>query len=175
MRGITAELGREQKRRKKVDGRRVERPTELHGRDDLNDAPNLNTSQPCLLDFICFKMADESLDMVNCIGILKGLAFNSTSSDKESITLAAVLLCIPEGCHCVDLSLYKVQRYLLIPSPALIGVSHHRRQKLTWTPANSVPPPPALTTCNSSLSISAAVASAKGPPPPLLNGRRRLC
>jgi len=60
------------------------------------------------VDYICFKIPDESLDLINCIGILRGFACDSSSIQKGFSSLEAVLLCIPEGYHCVDLSLYKV-------------------------------------------------------------------
>lgn len=65
-------------------------------------------SQHNLTDYMCFKIPDGSLDMINYIGILRGFAYDSDSIKKGCTSLEAVLLCIPKGYHCVDLSLYKV-------------------------------------------------------------------
>ncbi|XP_020574518.1 anaphase-promoting complex subunit 4-like [Phalaenopsis equestris] len=81
---------------------------------DFSYVTNRETSQPCLLDYICFRIPDELLDSANCIGILKGLTCHSSSTDKGPTSIAAVLLRIPEGFQCVDLSLYKENQLILL-------------------------------------------------------------
>ncbi|KAG0473509.1 hypothetical protein HPP92_015366 [Vanilla planifolia] len=84
--------------------------------DELVGASNCYTSQSCLVDYISFRIPDESLDMVNCLGILKGLACRSTSIDKGLASISAVLLSIPRGYHCVDISFYKEKQLILLLS-----------------------------------------------------------
>lgn len=87
---------------------------------DLKDVYNFN-SIPRILYHICFRIPDESLDLVNCIGILKGFSCNSNSIGKETTSLTAVLLCIPEGYRCVDLSLYKENQLCLLLTESIFS------------------------------------------------------
>lgn len=71
---------------------------------------NLDSTPHDLVDYICFRIPDESMDLTNCIGIIRG-STNTSSSIKDGNSAGAVLLCIPDGYHCIDLSLYKVVKY----------------------------------------------------------------
>lgn len=84
-------------------------------KDNLHTASGNHVSQHNLVDYICFKIPDESLDMVNCFCILRGFANDSSRSfQKRSSSMEAVLLCIPEGYDCVDLYLYKDEQVVLL-------------------------------------------------------------
>lgn len=62
-----------------------------------------------LIDYISFRIPDDSFsNLTNCIGMARGLMHDLGSIEKGFTSLEAVLLCIPGGYHCVDLSLYKV-------------------------------------------------------------------
>uniref|UniRef100_A0A1D1Z2S3 Anaphase-promoting complex subunit 4 n=4 Tax=Anthurium amnicola TaxID=1678845 RepID=A0A1D1Z2S3_9ARAE len=63
-----------------------------------------------LVDFICFKIPHDSLNMSNSIGITKGFTTHSGSTSS----LEAVLIRIPNGYKCVDLSPYKDGQIVLL-------------------------------------------------------------
>lgn len=44
----------------------------------------------------------------------------SNNSIEESASLEAVLLSVPDGYHCVDLSLYKVKNYVFFSLPLIL-------------------------------------------------------
>ncbi|XP_020541301.1 anaphase-promoting complex subunit 4 isoform X2 [Jatropha curcas] len=82
------------------------------------DSQSVSSNQTCqhdLIDYICFQVPNEpSSDISNCIGIMRGFT-NDPSSLKESYTsLEAILLSIPAGYDCVDLSLYKDTQIVLL-------------------------------------------------------------
>lgn len=65
-------------------------------------------------DYISFQVPDEAFpDIQNCIGIAKGFKQNSNNQTNDYTSLEAVLLSVPSGYHCVDLSLYKVNTHSL--------------------------------------------------------------
>lgn len=77
----------------------------------LQDA--VSTYQTCerIIDYISFRIPDESFSALpNCIGIVRRFMHNHGQDSVEMghNSLEAVLLCAPDGYHCVDLSLYKV-------------------------------------------------------------------
>ncbi|XP_020676580.1 anaphase-promoting complex subunit 4 isoform X3 [Dendrobium catenatum] len=114
-------------------------PTSIsYYKDDFDAVSNCETSLPCLLDYICFRIPDESLHMANCIGILKGLTCNSRSTDKGSTSLAALVLHIPEGYRCVDLSLYKENQLILLLSES-ISVENLGQSWMMMLQMNSLP------------------------------------
>jgi hypothetical protein len=59
-----------------------------------------------LTDYICFKIPDGSLNLRNCIGVIKD--FCNSRSTISTPLLSGFLLRIPDEYECVDLSLYKV-------------------------------------------------------------------
>ncbi|XP_031391478.1 anaphase-promoting complex subunit 4 isoform X1 [Punica granatum] len=67
-----------------------------------------------LIDYISFQIPDESLDIGNCIVILRGLMNAPGSRSRGENSLEAILLCIPDGYYCVDLSLYKESQIVLL-------------------------------------------------------------
>ena len=62
------------------------------------------------MDFISFQIPDESFsNIANSIAIVRGFTHDSSSGKKGYTSLEALLLLVPDGYHCVDLSLYKVE------------------------------------------------------------------
>lgn len=82
--------------------------------ENLRSASGSHGSHHNLVDYICFKLPDGSLDMVNCVCILRGFTNDSSSIQKGFSSLEAILLCIPGGYDCVDLSLYKDEQVVLL-------------------------------------------------------------
>lgn len=74
------------------------------------DASTHHASHHRLVDYICFRIPDKlSSDIPSRIGIARGFMHDSSCIEKGNTSLEAVTLCIPQGLHCVDLSLYKVR------------------------------------------------------------------
>ncbi|XP_021672167.1 anaphase-promoting complex subunit 4 isoform X3 [Hevea brasiliensis] len=73
------------------------------------------TGQHGLVDYTCFQVPKEpSSNISNCIGIMRGFMCDSRSSKNSHTSLEAVLLSIPAGYDCVDLSLYKDTHIVLL-------------------------------------------------------------
>lgn len=71
--------------------------------------------QQSFTDYISFRIPDESYpDTSNCIGIVRGFMHDLSSIKKGYTSLEAVFLCVPQGYHCVDLSLYKESQIVLL-------------------------------------------------------------
>ncbi|KAM0874715.1 hypothetical protein ACQ4PT_037261 [Festuca glaucescens] len=72
---------------------------------------------PCsysLTDYICFKIPDGSLNLRNCIGVIKN--FCNSRSTISTPSLSGFLLRMPDEYECVDLSLYKDNQVVLLLS-----------------------------------------------------------
>ncbi|KAI7725973.1 hypothetical protein M8C21_031826 [Ambrosia artemisiifolia] len=71
----------------------------------------MHSKQHSFVDYISFILPDEpSSQLANCIVVMRCLMNND---------LEAVLLCLPDGYHCIDLSLYKeCQLVLLLNGPS---------------------------------------------------------
>uniref|UniRef100_A0A1J3DF10 Anaphase-promoting complex subunit 4 n=1 Tax=Noccaea caerulescens TaxID=107243 RepID=A0A1J3DF10_NOCCA len=78
----------------------------------------LSDDTPCqsgYTDYISFQVPDEAFpDIPNCIGIAKGFKQNANKEKNGYTCLEAVLLSVPNGYHCVDLSLYKDKQLVLL-------------------------------------------------------------
>ncbi|GMH05392.1 hypothetical protein Nepgr_007232 [Nepenthes gracilis] len=78
---------------------------------------DVSTDQTCtekLRDYISFKIPDGSLSNVtNCIGIIRGV-IKEIKGVKDRFSFEALLLSVPDGFNCVDLSLYKEHQIVLI-------------------------------------------------------------
>lgn len=68
--------------------------------------------QQALTGYISFKLPDDCFSIANCIGIVRGLTHDLGKLEGISDPVEAALLCIPDGYHCIDLSLYKVSEKL---------------------------------------------------------------
>ncbi|KAM7255303.1 hypothetical protein ACFE04_020544 [Oxalis oulophora] len=65
-----------------------------------------------LVSYVSFRIPDEPSEIANCIGIVRG--FMHDLSKIEESSLEAVLLSVPAGYYCVDLSLYKENQIVLL-------------------------------------------------------------
>ncbi|KAH7545917.1 hypothetical protein FEM48_Zijuj01G0145100 [Ziziphus jujuba var. spinosa] len=79
---------------------------------------SLSCQQTCqrrFIDYISFQIPDDSFsNIANCIGIVRGFTHDLSSVKKGCSSLEAVLLSVPEGYQCVDLSLYKESQIVLL-------------------------------------------------------------
>ncbi|KAG5622681.1 hypothetical protein H5410_007899 [Solanum commersonii] len=82
--------------------------------DILHDASDSEIHQQTLTGYISFKLPDDSLSVTNCIGIVRGLTRDLSKVDSIRDPIEAALLCIPDGYHCIDLSLYKEGQIVLL-------------------------------------------------------------
>ncbi|KAK9267431.1 hypothetical protein L1049_009857 [Liquidambar formosana] len=90
-------------------------PTSIsYYKDALQDVSSYQAHQHRFIDYISFRIPDESSDISNCIGIARGFMDDLSSVKKGYTSLEAVLLCVPDGYHCVDLSLYKESQIVLL-------------------------------------------------------------
>ncbi|XP_060191853.1 anaphase-promoting complex subunit 4 [Lycium barbarum] len=80
--------------------------------DMLHDASESEIHQQTLTGYISFKLPDDSFPVTNCIGIVRGLTRDLVKVDSNPVE--AALLCIPDGYHCIDLSLYKEGQIVLL-------------------------------------------------------------
>ncbi|XP_011001129.1 PREDICTED: anaphase-promoting complex subunit 4 [Populus euphratica] len=73
------------------------------------------TCQHSFVDHVCFQVPDEPFsDIANCIGVMRGFTHDLNSSKNGCTSLEAVLLYVPAGYECVDLSLYKDSQIVLL-------------------------------------------------------------
>ncbi|EEF37696.1 Anaphase-promoting complex subunit, putative [Ricinus communis] len=73
------------------------------------------TYEQSLVDYICFQVPKEpSSNISNHIGIMRGFMHDLSNIRKGYTSLEAVLLSIPAGYNCVDLSLYKDSQIVLL-------------------------------------------------------------
>ncbi|VFQ88994.1 unnamed protein product [Cuscuta campestris] len=90
-------------------------PASISYYKDLHEVSGYETSRQSLIDYISFRVPDISNpNMSNCIGIIRGAIHDMGNSDHGQASLEASLLCIPNGYHCVDLSLYKDAQLILL-------------------------------------------------------------
>ncbi|KAK9936264.1 hypothetical protein M0R45_013113 [Rubus argutus] len=83
--------------------------------EDASHSVPHQTCQHMFLDYICFHIPDDSFSgIANCIGIMRGFMHDSSSVKRGYTSLEAVLLGIPVGYYCVDLSLYKESQIVLL-------------------------------------------------------------
>ncbi|RRT56178.1 hypothetical protein BHE74_00050012, partial [Ensete ventricosum] len=85
---------------------------------DHNATSEVHTDGDSRVDYICFKVPDESLELTNCIGIIRGFANGLDPVQKRVTSPEAILLCIPDAFQCVDLSLYKENQIVLLLNEA---------------------------------------------------------
>ncbi|KAJ8472225.1 hypothetical protein OPV22_026568 [Ensete ventricosum] len=94
-------------------------PTSIfYYKGDHNATSEVHTDGDSRVDYICFKVPDESLELTNCIGIIRGFANGLDPVQKRVTSPEAILLCIPDAFQCVDLSLYKENQIVLLLNEA---------------------------------------------------------
>ncbi|KAM1008679.1 anaphase-promoting complex subunit 4 [Malus sylvestris] len=90
-------------------------PVSVSYYEDASQSVSSCQSEHLFLDYISFQIPDESLSgIANCIGIVKGFMHDSSSVNKGYTSLEAVLLGVPAGYYCMDLSLYKESQIVLL-------------------------------------------------------------
>ncbi|KAJ0082208.1 hypothetical protein Patl1_10879 [Pistacia atlantica] len=73
------------------------------------------TSYHDFIDYISFRVPDEPFsDIANCIGIARGFMHDVSNVERGCTSLEVVLLSVPAGYNCVDLSLYKESQLVLL-------------------------------------------------------------
>ncbi|WVZ73362.1 hypothetical protein U9M48_021676 [Paspalum notatum var. saurae] len=90
-------------------------------------------------EYVCFKIPDGSLNKRNCIGMIKDVGNCCTALSMAS--LSGFLLHIPDEYECVDLSLYKDNRVVLLlsersssDSPGRSWMAMLQTQNFSFTP-----------------------------------------
>ncbi|KAI8525409.1 hypothetical protein RHMOL_Rhmol13G0228400 [Rhododendron molle] len=91
-------------------------PTSISYYQEASEAvTSSQTLEPRLVDYISFRIPDESISNVrNCVGIVRGFMHELSNVKKGNPSPEAVLLCVPDGYHCVDLCLYKETQIVLL-------------------------------------------------------------
>ncbi|KAL0321207.1 UNVERIFIED_CONTAM: Anaphase-promoting complex subunit [Sesamum radiatum] len=80
-----------------------------------DSAINLGNTHQRLTDYTSFMVPDETFpNITNCICIARGLIHDLENLKHGQTSLEAVLLRVPDGYHCVDLSLYKEEQIVLL-------------------------------------------------------------
>ncbi|KAL0310674.1 UNVERIFIED_CONTAM: Anaphase-promoting complex subunit [Sesamum angustifolium] len=81
----------------------------------LDSAINLGNTHQRLTDYTSFMVPDETFpNITNCVCIARGLIHDLEILKHGRTSLEAVLLRVPDGYHCVDLSLYKEEQMVLL-------------------------------------------------------------
>ncbi|KAE9461800.1 hypothetical protein C3L33_06293, partial [Rhododendron williamsianum] len=103
-------------------------PTSISYYQEASEAvTSSQTLEPRLVDYISFRIPDESISNVrNCLGIVRGFMHELSNVKKGNPSLEAVLLCVPDGYHCVDLCLYKDSvMYLQMENEKVRSIPHY--------------------------------------------------
>nr|XP_016445990.1 PREDICTED: anaphase-promoting complex subunit 4-like isoform X1 [Nicotiana tabacum] len=85
-----------------------------YNEDILHEYSESEIHQQALTGYISFKLPDDCFSIANCIGIVRGLRHDLGKLEGISDPVEAALLCIPDGYHCIDLSLYKEGQIVLL-------------------------------------------------------------
>ncbi|KAL8171181.1 hypothetical protein V2J09_022985 [Rumex salicifolius] len=84
-------------------------------KDSLDDDSTFQTCHQKLMDYVSFRIPDGSFPNVrNCIGIVRGAVDHISNVGKGYSSLEALILSVPDGFECVDLSLYKEYQIVMI-------------------------------------------------------------
>ncbi|KAF4386907.1 hypothetical protein F8388_006862 [Cannabis sativa] len=91
-------------------------PTSISYYEDSSQVVSYQqTCRGSFVDFISFQIPEESFsNIANCIAIVRGFTHDSSSLKKGYTSLEALLLHIPDGYYCVDISLYKESQIVLL-------------------------------------------------------------
>ncbi|KAF5475597.1 hypothetical protein F2P56_007389 [Juglans regia] len=91
-------------------------PASISYYEDASHATSsYQTCENRCIDYISFQVPDESFpEIANCIGIARGFMNHSMNFKRGYTSLEIVLLCVPGGYQCVDLSLYKECQFVLL-------------------------------------------------------------
>ncbi|XP_021294134.1 anaphase-promoting complex subunit 4 isoform X2 [Herrania umbratica] len=98
------------------------------------------THEHGFIDYISFQIpGDSSLDIANCIGISKGFMHSLSNITEDPASLEAVLLSVPDGYHCVDLSLYKEGQIVLLLNETTAASESSGESCMMIVQANDLP------------------------------------
>lgn len=106
-------------------------PTSISYYKEESQGGIMNENQQRFVDYVCFSLPGEpsSSDLANCIVVTRCLIND----------LQAVLLCVPDGYRCVDLSLYKeCQLVLLLDGPSSVS-ENSEKACMTIVQADDLP------------------------------------
>ncbi|KAL9686111.1 hypothetical protein QQ045_023566 [Rhodiola kirilowii] len=94
---------------------RVEIPSSIAYYKDASDTMSNQSVRDGCIDYISFRLPDESLpDMSNCVGLLRGIVDSSADRRTGYSSLESLLLKIPDNYELVDLSSYKERQIILL-------------------------------------------------------------
>ncbi|XP_078443262.1 transducin/WD40 repeat-like superfamily protein isoform X2 [Wolffia australiana] len=98
-----------------------------------------------IVDYICFKLPDDCLDMRNNIGIIR--RFSSCSGGNECVesSFQALILRIPSECKCVDLALYKDGQVVLLLNERMTRPESMENASMMMFRAGTLPFTPIVT------------------------------
>ncbi|GMN50906.1 hypothetical protein TIFTF001_020066 [Ficus carica] len=83
--------------------------------DSSQAVSHQQTSQGRFVDYISFQVPDDSFSNIsNCIAIVRNFTHDSIYIKNGYTSSQALLLRVPDGYHCVDLSLYKESQIVLL-------------------------------------------------------------
>ncbi|CAM8932803.1 unnamed protein product [Rhodiola kirilowii] len=95
---------------------RVEIPSSIAYYKDASDTMSNQSVRDGCIDYISFRLPDESLpDMSNCVGLLRGIVDSSADRRTGYSSLESLLLKIPDNYELVDLSSYKGSDLPFVP------------------------------------------------------------
>ncbi|CAA6671065.1 unnamed protein product [Spirodela intermedia] len=83
-------------------------------KDETVDTSTCYTSGGRHVDYICFKIPDDSMDMINSIGIIKRFSSQSGTIEEGVSSLQAIVIRVPSDYECIDLSPYKDGQIVLL-------------------------------------------------------------
>ncbi|GAB4831295.1 Anaphase-promoting complex subunit 4 [Ancistrocladus abbreviatus] len=91
-------------------------PTSIAFYKDISeDFPIRKTCSEKLTDYVSFRIPDGAFsDVTNSIAIVRGVINDMRNVKEGCVSLEALLLTVPDGFNCVDLSLYKERQIVLI-------------------------------------------------------------
>ncbi|KAL5839669.1 hypothetical protein ACOSQ4_012277 [Xanthoceras sorbifolium] len=92
------------------------------------------------IDYQSFRIPDELFsDIANCIGIARGFMHDLSSQKRGCSSLEAVLLSVPAGYQCVDLSLYKETQIVILLNETSISSENNGEACIMIVQASDLP------------------------------------
>ncbi|XP_039115424.1 anaphase-promoting complex subunit 4 isoform X1 [Dioscorea cayenensis subsp. rotundata] len=96
-------------------------------------------SHHSLVDYVCFRMPEESLELMNYVGVIRGFSNYKDSIENGETGPDGVLLCIPDEYHCVDVALYKDNQIVLLLNEAISSTEIPERSWMMMIETNGLP------------------------------------
>lgn len=109
-------------------------------KDSPEDNSTFQTSHEKLTDYVSFLIPDGSFpDVRNCIGIVRGAVDHISNVKKGYSSLEALILSVPDGFECVDLSLYKECQMVMILNEITADSDSSGKAHMMIVQANDLP------------------------------------